>query len=108
MLFYVFPVFCFLVNKKAEVLGLHSGCSFLFVLGIDSLYFLFYEFEIVFELLHLSVHLLYEAVSLLAGSIEEAKVVLVGGNLGAQLVEAAQEASALIDRKSTRLNSSHQ
>ena len=36
--------------KKAEVLGLHFGCSFLFVLGIDSLYFLFYEFEIVFEL----------------------------------------------------------
>ena len=95
-IFYVFPVFCFLVHKKAEVLGLHFGCSFLFVFGINSLNFLFYEFEIVFELLHLSVHLLYEAVSLLAGSVEEAKVVLVGGNLGAQLVEAAQEASALI------------
>ena len=88
-IFYVFPVFCFLIHKKAEVLGLHFGCSFLFVFGINSLNFLFYEFEIVFELLHLSVHLLYEAVSLLAGSVEEAKVVLVGGNLGAQLVEAA-------------------
>lgn len=91
-----FVFFLSYTYKKAEVLGLHFGCSFLFVLGIDSLYFLFYEFEIVFELLHLSVHLLYEAVSLLAGSIEETKVVLVGGNLGAQLVEAAQEASALI------------
>ena len=44
----------------------------------------------------LAVHFLYETVALLVGSIEEAEVVLIGGDIAAQLVVAAQESSTLI------------
>ena len=60
---------------------MHFGFLTLFVLGIYSLDFLLYEFEIVFEFLYLTIHFFYETVALLAGSIKEAKVVLVSGNL---------------------------
>ncbi len=72
------------------------GLLYLFVLGINSLDLLLYHFEVSLELLYLAVHFLYEAVALLAGSIEETEVVLVGGNLAAQLVVAAQEFATLI------------
>ena len=46
--------------------------------------------------LNLTVHFFYQAVALLAGRIEETEVVLVGSNLAAQLVVAAQEFATLI------------
>ena len=50
----------------------------LFVFSIDSLDFLSYELSVILELLYLAVHLVDEAVTLLATCIEETEVVLVG------------------------------
>ena len=72
------------------------GVLHLFLLGINSLDFLLYHFEVSLEFLNLTVHFFYQTIALLAGRIEETEVVLVGSNLAAQLVVAAQEFATLI------------
>lgn len=72
------------------------GVLYLFLLGINSLDFLLYHFEVSLEFLNLTVHFFYQTIALLAGRIEETEVVLVGSNLAAQLVVAAQEFATLI------------
>lgn len=95
-------VFCFIgilfygvfitINPRAFALG--------FIVFISSASiafdFLLYHFEVSLEFLNLTVHFFYQAVALLASRIEETEVVLVGSNLAAQLVVAAQEFATLI------------
>ena len=69
---------------------------YLFLLGINSLDFLLYHFEVSLEFLNLAIHFFYQVVSLLAGCIEETEVVLVSSDFIAQLVVAAQEFATLI------------
>ena len=61
----------------------------LFVLAVDRLDLLTHQFGIVFQPLYLAVHLVNETVTLLAGDVQEAEVVLVGSNLLFELFIAA-------------------
>ena len=69
---------------------------YLFLLGINSLDFLLYHFEVSLEFLNLTVHFFYQTIALFAGCVEETKVVLVSSDFIAQLVVAAQEFATLI------------
>ena len=51
------------------------------ILGIDCFDFLSYKIHVVLKLLHLAVHLVYKAVTLLRTCVKESEIVLVGLNL---------------------------
>ena len=59
---------------------------FLVVLSVNRFDLLTYELYLVFQFLHLTIHLVDEGVALLGGSVEETEVVHLGLNLSLQLL----------------------
>ena len=67
-----------------------------FILGIDGLDFLFDKFHVVFQFLHLSVHLVNETVAFFTAGIEKSEVVLVGVDLLFESLVASHEPASLV------------
>ena len=77
----------------------------LFVLGVDGLDLLTDEVHLVLEFLHLAIHLVDEAVALLAAGIQEAEVVLVSLNLLFDGLVLTEQAGALMFKSLYSLSS---